>query len=381
MAAFEDKQVMVTLCTLSYLAIPDSASGSVKDAETWMFVALVKALRQKGIATDGKWNPVWVGITEDQANLAFLVQNAAEDKLALVVRGTLFEASCAGLENLRQDSGVDVIDKIILGGWNVSVAKGSNDAFEALRSAQFEVESLTLSGATLMEAIVMLAGSGSPTLYVTGHSLGGCVGTMLGLYVQHVLPRCVTQVYTFAAPTAGLADFATAFDGKFDGSDASTNSSWRYVNVWDVVPQAWQTLKAIVDDNWYASPGPARDWSGFVYLFLETAMALPAGKYVQPSANVMALNNKAAYGKSPTLWDANSTDATVEAFIDQVYFQHSLVTAYMPLVKAPKLPLQETVPARLATAEPATADCLTIAELGFVHRLALPAPSAGELAT
>lgn len=47
-----------------------------------------------------------------------------------------------------------------------------------------------------------------------------------------------TVVYTFAAPTAGNTEFASAFNSRFP-------SSWRYWNSQDVVPHAWESLPDI----------------------------------------------------------------------------------------------------------------------------------------
>ena len=55
---------------------------------------------------------------------------------------------------------------------------------------------------TLRDAVDKLAGDRT-TIYVTGHSLGGCATTTVALYLQAALTNHVFQVYTFAGPTAG----------------------------------------------------------------------------------------------------------------------------------------------------------------------------------
>jgi triacylglycerol lipase len=76
--------------------------------------------------------------------------------------------------------------------------------------------------------------SGSPSLLVTGHSLGGQMATVLAAWFQSTLPKASVLPITFAAPTAGNPAFASAFDTVF-----ASASAMRYFNALDVVPRLW----------------------------------------------------------------------------------------------------------------------------------------------
>lgn len=68
------------------------------------------------------------------------------------------------------------------------------------------------------------------TLYITGHSKGGAMASLLAWYLQETgtLPASQIQVMTFASPMPGDSTFAAAFQSKFQ----QTN----YINYLDIVP-------------------------------------------------------------------------------------------------------------------------------------------------
>jgi hypothetical protein len=96
----------------------------------------------------------------------------------------------------------------------------------------------------------------SATLYVTGHSLGGNLATVLASWISAQRGPAPgqqdpnTRPYTFAAPSPGNTVFASAYNARFP-------NSWRYVNVLDVVPNAWDNLPnidGIYDDYGLSTP-------------------------------------------------------------------------------------------------------------------------------
>lgn len=68
---------------------------------------------------------------------------------------------------------------------------------------------------------------------ITGHSLGGALGTLAGLYIACTFPelRQILHVVTFGAPQVGDASFAKAFD-------AMVPHSVRVINPYDHVPRS-----------------------------------------------------------------------------------------------------------------------------------------------
>lgn len=363
MSSYDDAQVMVTLAALSYL--DPTANGSPHDTpQERIFGALTTALGDTTLATQGEWIVSWLGLTTDEANLAYIVEHSTEDTIAVVVRGTVFALTIAGLEDIYEDLRVGALADFTVGDNTVEVSYGAHTAFDALQDAVFDVPGYALSGLSLADAVAQLTGDGATTIYVTGHSLGGCLTTMVALDLRAALAQGVVQVYTYAAPTAGLEEFAALFDDTFSAGSPNEDSSWRVVNAWDVIPTAWETLDDVLAQDWYPPPGPARDWE--TWGILKTLLLLPGSNaYIQPSTNVVELNT-ATYGTPGSHYDADSVDP--DLFKDQVLFQHSLVESYMPLLGAPVPP---------PSSDPAgSAGTLTLAEPGRVHVLAISGEAA-----
>jgi len=356
MSSFDDSQVMVTLACLSYL--DPTANGSPNDTpQRRIYGALTTALADTTLATQGGWTLRWLGLTDDLANLAYIVEHADGDKLAVAVRGTVFALTVPGLKDIYEDIRVGELADFTVGDTTVCVSYGARYAFDELQGAVFDVPGLPLSGMNLVDALEQLAGDAAPTIYVTGHSLGGCMTTMVALQLRAIVDQAVFQVYTFAAPTAGLQPFADLFDSTFGGASPNEDSSWRIFNAWDVIPNAWQTLDDVLDDNWYPQPGPERDWE--TWGILKMLLLLPGSNaYVQPSTNIETLN-AAPYGSATSHYDEAGVDP--EDFAGQVTFQHSMVLSYLPLLGAPTLPISLAPADRGAT--------LTLVEPGRVHKL------------
>ncbi len=196
----------------------------------------------------GSWSCIW-GPARDatDANLAFVAActapNGALLRAVVVLRGTdITRGDLLGdLKQVYED--LDVAHQRALpwqtpGG--VAVAPGTLDGLET-------VAALVSGGRQLLTFVVALlrgpAAAGAPLL-VTGHSLGGCLTTVVapwllqGLVRAGVAPQVVPV--TFAAPTAGNAAFASYFDALFRGSV-------RVQNPLDVVPRAWADLASLAD--------------------------------------------------------------------------------------------------------------------------------------
>ncbi|MGO1078160.1 lipase family protein [Inquilinus sp. CA228] len=200
-------------------------------------------------APDGSnWSLAW-GPAQDpsQANLAYVaVRSSATGQtlsVAVVVRGTdldMWYMSPLGLWNqIVEDLGSDSQQAPP---WaapsDARIAAGTADALS-------RVAGMTSGGQSLVGFLAGFYGKAASSqvpLQVTGHSLGGCVTTVLAPWLQAQLaeqglsPAIVPT--TYAGPTAGNQAFADAFRSAFPTATC-------YRNTLDIVPKAMAELLGI----------------------------------------------------------------------------------------------------------------------------------------
>lgn len=202
-------------------------------------------LRNTNYATAGDWSLAWGPVQDDYGNLAYVAVSASTGNYALVIRGSLITFTWAALENWFYD-----LDVLIQSAWPYFPnARGSMVSNGTYWQA-YGLTRSTYRGQTLARFLMNSVPS-SATLYVTGHSLGGNLATALGSWISALRgpaagqPDPNTRPYTFAAPSPGNTVFASAYNARFP-------NSWRYQNVLDVVPNAWDNLPNIysIYDNY-----------------------------------------------------------------------------------------------------------------------------------
>ncbi|WP_405754281.1 lipase family protein [Streptomyces sp. NBC_00073] len=311
-------QVTMTLSAIAATAATPRPSGeTLAEHSTRIILGINQQLADASLATGGSWVLSWLGVSPGNANMAYLAKNTdGSNSFAVVIRGTVGSET-----DLMEDLDVGTVVPFNLVGMPspVPVAKGAMKAFT-------EVVTMSTAGVTLAQALTTALGRAqpNPTVYVTGHSLGGCIATMVAPYLQtltwpNVKPNF--ELHTFAAPTAGGADFAAYVDSL----DWQANE--RHYNTNDMVPQAWNNLEAT--KQWYPSPGPAANTD--VKAVIGTLIGLPGPNvYVQPGKDD-PLND----GYQP--FDPNLVKASVQDFMGQVAFQHANST-YLGLLGAPDVP-------------------------------------------
>lgn len=122
----------------------------------------------------------------------------------------------------------------------LTIAKGTNDGLNRLLG--FTPNKLWgAAGSGSVTDWVQSIYQADPTtpIVVTGHSLGGCLTTVMSTYLYYYLANVAGQPVTtivptpYAPPTAGLTDFATNFNTIFPKATLWMNSL-------DVVPNAFQ---------------------------------------------------------------------------------------------------------------------------------------------
>ncbi|WP_406336924.1 hypothetical protein OG814_39425 [Streptomyces zaomyceticus] len=167
------------------------------------------------------------------ANLAYLATNTdGSNSFAVVIRGTV-----GNMPDLLEDLDVGTVVPLNLVGMPspVPVSKGAMKAFT-------EVVTTNTAGVTLAQALTTALSQAqpNPTVHVTGHSLGGCIATMVAPYLQTLAwpnGKANFELRTFAAPTAGGADFAAYVDSL------EWQANERHYNINEMVPQAWTTSR------------------------------------------------------------------------------------------------------------------------------------------
>lgn len=308
--------------TLSALAPTCSTAlpnETVPDQALRIATGIETQLAMPGLATAGQWRLAWLALTDDGANLAYLATDATANAVAVVLRGTT--ASWIDVaEDLKVWSAVPFPEG---GSASAQVSEGALEAFTEVTTALGQAGDPALTGKSLLDAVSTLLDElpASPVLYVAGHSLGGALATTVGLYLKaEGLPGGVPPVvWTFAAPTAGLASFQTWFDQQLGGS------AYRTYNAYDLVPLAWEDLTAA--EKWYPAPGPGVTTT--IVQLLGWADDLRDGNvYAQPTANPHVLNTDFAV-------HAPATAATT--YPAEVAFQHHSST-YLTLLGAPVTP-------------------------------------------
>ena len=198
-------------------------------------------------ALGGHFKLVWLGLSPDFSNLMYVAQDdRGSDRFAVVIRGTDFNF----LGDLKED--FDVLDQHAWP-WDrlgaSKVAKGSWDGLCTLLAMTSGINSVGTP--TLVEFFSQaMDGEDDAQVWVTGHSLGGALATMLGLWLVDNLSAWTSgtspslTTYTFASPTTGNQAFADYYNTKSSGNPAW--QAFRVFNEQDVVPHAYQSLAQIV---------------------------------------------------------------------------------------------------------------------------------------
>ena len=334
-------QVMMTLAQLAVTAGAQRPSGeTLLLQQERIYHGINALLANKELATNGEWKAVWVGLTGDRANLAYIAQNASQNAFAVCLRGTQMGSFIDQLEDLD----VGTVEQFKAGpsySESIYVSKGANGAFNEVTKAVY-----VSANTTLLQALTSLLESApsQPTLYITGHSLGGAMATTVALYLaaQDWTNKPTFGVYTFAAPTAGLQSFADCFDSVFG------SVSERYYNAWDAVPAAWANSSMTdMQNSFYPSivtnpqgPGPAQNTD--VVNQLNDFMKMPKGNvYVQTNQQQGSVKLNLDYSSAgttdfgPGSYNTLSLVPTMDGFMGQVGFQHN---NYLGFLNAPQIP-------------------------------------------
>ncbi|MFE4977539.1 IPT/TIG domain-containing protein [Kitasatospora sp. NPDC056651] len=310
-------QVAMTLAAIAATAATPRPSGeTAAQQQNRAFLGVNEQLADSSLATGNDWSLRWLALSPDNANMAYLAASRSSNAFAVVLRGTV-----ANVTDLLEDLDVGTVVPFTAVGSPaapVAVSKGAMEAFS-------QVVTMDAAGVTLVQALAgALAGAApNPTVHVIGHSLGGCIATMVAPYLRALTWPGATPgfaLYTFAAPTAGGPDFAAYVDSL------NWVANERYYNAWDLVPQAWTSL----DDakKWYPDPpGPAANDDIKAVITAIAALPGPHGYAQVGDANPLNPDYKSDY-------DPVMVKKTLQDFMGQVAYQHANST-YLGLLGAP----------------------------------------------
>ncbi|ACU74610.1 lipase class 3 [Catenulispora acidiphila DSM 44928] len=320
-----------TAMTLAAIA-PTGATSRPSGESPQVQTARVRTGVARQLADCTSWELKWLGLSPDNANMAYIAVNLEPDsgQVAVVIRGT-----DANALDIMEDLTVGTVVPFTAGGspTPVSVSKGAMAAFTQVVNMLPAVPDPAADGGILLQGLadVLATMAPDPTVYVIGHSLGGCVATMVALYLkaQRWTNPPNIGVLTFAAPTAGLADFAAYFGAQ----------NWaqceRHVNRYDLIPQAWASLDIPIDPlrPWYPDPGPKGTEE--VEVLIRAVKGFPGyNTYVQPSPIT-------EWNHDYQTVDRGLIKHSTEDFMGQVGYQHanttylSLLGATVPLTPTP----------------------------------------------
>lgn len=237
------------LCAIAYA--PDHSS-------------IASRVSQEGAITSwatGKWSCVWgPSANSNDANLVYVAKFVPEDAVSsptfvVVIRGTDIIKHLDNLpgddEQLKEDLDVENQVEAAFPGAPLG-AKIASGTYLGLTVIQGLTDPAQPAGRTSLAdfliAEMQTYGTDLPRLVVTGHSLGGCLTTVVAPYLleelaKHSLSPKILP-YTFAGPSAGNREYADYFDQTFV-------PNYRYFNSMDIIPHWWaslEVLKTIYDD-------------------------------------------------------------------------------------------------------------------------------------
>jgi hypothetical protein len=180
-----------------------------------------------------------------QGNMMYAARRAGSSDLAVVIRGTDWRFVADWIENgevlkLVPFPYAQAADP------NIRIATGTMTGLADLIGM-----TATSSGAASGTAVGLsefinaeCAAAGAPvTVYVTGHSLGGCLATVVPLWLKALVPKIRICVYSYAGPTAGNASFAQYWN------EMLPDGLYHVYNDHDIVPRGWNELG--LPTHWY----------------------------------------------------------------------------------------------------------------------------------
>ncbi|HEX4962225.1 MAG TPA: hypothetical protein VF173_15420 [Thermoanaerobaculia bacterium] len=293
-------------------------------------------LQQKGLGDYVQltlaWGPVVYQAPGSKVadNVVYVVQNTkAPNDYTIGIAGTNFNSPWDWLlEDGLVGATVPWIDGAPSAG---RIALGTSLGLQIVKSLQSvpTVPQGSNRALTLEAYLTQQLGDQKGNIYVTGHSLGGALSPVTGLWLSDRKtnwPNATVSVYTFAGPTPGNAAFAAFYAGKLG---ANTTRVW---NQLDVVPHAWAqqappTLSQI--PGLYQSL-PAK---GNVSPSKDVNDLIDVLKYISRKTDYAPANQAAGFSNPNDYADVSACTSDLAKFLVQAVYQH--INAYGNYYKVP----------------------------------------------
>lgn len=245
----EEAKVCMTLSTLAYAS---------ENNPTEIKRVIVEQLADTDYATGNEWELAWgPGLVINNSNMLYVVQHKKIPSCyAIAIRGT----DPSFVFNIIEDIGVLHLlpyteAQQASGIENISLAAGTWLGLQSIVFVQGEAAA-TGQSMTIIEFfknIIETNGEDQIQIFITGHSLGGCLANVLTTWMTDNiynlnLPngKVFLKTYTFAAPTGGNQQYADYCGWQFNEQSRVKVESFRVYNQKDLVPYAWSSLQEVV---------------------------------------------------------------------------------------------------------------------------------------
>jgi triacylglycerol lipase len=252
-------ELAMTLSTLAY--VDENRTATQQE----MINEINAGLEEAGYDS---WRVAWgPALNADRSNLAFAARNSETGQLAVSIRGSDFSFWLNWIQDLAVITLVPYDQFVPTVSSTAQIARGTAIGLRNVLRMQDGTESL--------ETFLTAAPEETPIL-ITGHSLGGCIASVLAPCVANWVGSAANiSVYTVAAPSPGNAEFAAYYNRLFT-DQLGESTAFRFFNSLDVVPNAWASLATV--ETYYP---PLVSCPPDITTIVGRAETAVAGKYCQ----------------------------------------------------------------------------------------------------
>jgi hypothetical protein len=326
--SIDEARMLLTLAADAYVDETALPGETVQAQTTRMRCDINAALGQSPQYKD--WQIVWgPGLAADRGNMMYIAGNRATGQYAVAVRGTDWSFWLDWVEDfgsLLPLIGFPYVVPPATG--DIRIAAGTSFGLSELIQMRGS-ENTPDADADTAEAFLRALPAGSE-VYVTGHSLGGCLASVVAAWLASVYGGSARlKAYTFAAPSAGNQGFADYYNRLFTDPKTDQSTAYRVFNSLDSVPNAWATLSTIPT---YYAPSPL--CPSYIKDIVDEGIKDVGTEYVQVGdlAAGSAVELTGTVVPWSSWWDLDPTGTA--QFAHQVGEQHATAT-YLGLLAAP----------------------------------------------